>query len=427
MSGTLIYLSNCAISADGRQNPFMMQELPWLMSHFDRVMMVSYYGVRTMMPGDERGERPFTAVRPGLAGLRALLKTPFTADVWRELKHMRRDGALTPGNVLRLLAFAQRGLKMHYWTERLMHGAVETHTTLYSCWMSFDGYAAALSKRKHPRVRCVVRGHAYDVDTERFAKNPYMMKRLYLISRTARAQFMSYMRGHVDERKVHVLAMGSAGMPVDRLREPPLYTQGVLRVVSCAMFNPIKQVDVLVRALSRWQGGPLCWTHVGAGAEEAKVRTLASELLDPKENVICELLGELDGAHVQRLYDMRPFDVFINTSKKEGVPVSIMEAMRHGIPVIAPRVGGIPELVTPDVGFLYAPEKGEKGVLEALNRFAALPREEAEAIIDRLPSMPVQSLRERNFTQLAAHYQQLRWDEGYCSASLLPKLFPRQA
>ena len=106
MPGTLIYLSNCAISADGRQNPFMMQELPWLMAHFDRVMMVSYYGVRTLMPGDERGERPFTAVRPGLAGLRALLKTPFTADVWRELKHMRRDGVLTPGNALRLLAFA---------------------------------------------------------------------------------------------------------------------------------------------------------------------------------------------------------------------------------------------------------------------------------------------------------------------------------
>ena len=55
-----------------------------------------------------------------MAGLRALLKTPFTADVWRELAHMRRDGALTPGNALRrLLAFAQRGLKMHYWTERL--------------------------------------------------------------------------------------------------------------------------------------------------------------------------------------------------------------------------------------------------------------------------------------------------------------------
>ena len=109
---------------------------------------------------------------------------------------------------------------------------------------------------------------------------------------------------------------------------------------------------------------------------------------------------------MQRIYDTRPFDVFINTSKKEGVPVSIMEAMRHGIPVIAPRVGGIPELVTPDAGFLYAPERGEEGVLEALNHFAALPREEAEAM------------------RRAA---KRRWDEGYCSASLLPKLFPGQA
>ena len=64
------------------------------------------------------------------------------------------------------------------------------------------------------------------------------------------------------------------------------------------------------------------------------------------------------------------------------------------------------ELVTPDVGFLYAPERGEEGVLEALNHFAALPREEAEAM------------------RRAA---KRRWDEGYCSASLLPKLFPGQS
>ena len=39
---------------------------------------------------------------------------------------------------------------------------------------------------------------------------------------------------HLDVYK----RQGSSGVPVDRLREPPLYTQGVLRVVSCAMFNP---------------------------------------------------------------------------------------------------------------------------------------------------------------------------------------------
>lgn len=36
-----------------------------------------------------------------------------------------------------------------------------------------------------------------------------------------------------------------------------------------------------------------------------------------------------------------------------------------------------------------------------------ISREEAESIIDSLPDMPVRTLHERNFTQLAAHYQQL--------------------
>ena len=36
-----------------------------------------------------------------------------------------------------------------------------------------------------------------------------------------------------------------------------------------------------------------------------------------------------------------------------------------------------------------------------------ISREEAEALIDAMPAMPAQDFRERNFTQLAAHYQQL--------------------
>ena len=37
--------------------------------------------------------------------------------------------------------------------------------------------------------------------------------------------------------------------------------------------------------------------------------------------------------------------MFLNTSKSEGIPVSIMEAMSYGIPIIAPNVGGISEAV----------------------------------------------------------------------------------
>lgn len=405
---TLVYLSHCAIHDDGTPDPFMMQEMPWLHAHFDRVIMVGRSGVRTMT-GEEK--ESFSTLRPLMGRLLSWLWAPFQAELWKELAHMRREGKLSARGALKLLAFTRRGLEMHLWTERMLREVEDSGLTLYACWMSCDGYAAALSRRRHPKARFVVRGHAFDIDTERNEYNPYLMKRfiagqadgIYLISRTARAQYMAYMKGLVEESKVHVLAMGSAGQPVETHREAPLYTQGVLRVVSCAQVIPIKQVPLLVEALELWDGGPLCWTHIGGGEGEEELRRLADEKLGAKENVICELLGAMDAPKIQQMYETRAFDVFVNTSRKEGVPVSIMEAMRHGTPVIAPAVGGIPELVTPDVGWLYAPEEGARGVLKALEKLASLSREQAEAMR--------QATRER-------------WNKHYCSGALLPELFP---
>lgn len=408
---TLVYLSNCAVDPSGVPGPFMLQELPWLCAHFSRVVMVGNWGVRTIT-GEEQS--PYAVLKPLSGRLRAWLAAPFRRELWQELRRMRREGCLTSRNALRLLAFTQRGLKMHYWAERMLRASNDATTTFYSFWMSYDAYAGALCKRRHPRASFVARGHAFDIDTERNPLNPYLMKQfiaaeadgLYLISRTAKEQYMAYMQGRVPPEKVNVLAMGSAGQPADGCREAPRFAQGVLRVVSCAQIIPIKQVEVLVQALAQWNGMPLCWTHIGGGEGEQELRRLAAFKLDSKENVICEILGAQDSGKIQQIYETRAFDVFVNTSRKEGVPISIMEAMRYGTPVIAPDVGGIPELVTPEVGWLFAPVEGAQGVLKALEALAAQTAEESQRM------------------RTAA---QQRWNSGYCSEALLPKLFPDKA
>ena len=411
MPGTLIYINNSAVDGAGKPDPFFLQELPWLKQRFDRIVVVSQDGVRTLT-GDE--EKRYPLIKPLDGVLLSFLKLPFTRELWRELRHLHRDGKFSIRNLVKVAAFAQRGLKMHFWAERMMRAVSEHSTTLYAMWMSFDGYAAALSKKKHPGMHCVVRGHAYDIDTERIPLNPYFMKKviadradgLYFISETAKEQYLSYMQGKVKEEKLHVLAMGSGGEPVETFREAPLYTQGVFRVVSCAQVLPIKQVEMMVEALSQWKGVPLCWTHIGGGEGLEELRQLADHKLGPKENVICELLGQMKAARIQKIYEERAFDVIVNTSRKEGVPISIMEAMRHGTPVIAPAVGGIPELVTPEVGWLYQPEEGAQGVLNALEKLAAFSQEEAEAMR----------------AQVRAY-----WNEHCCSSALLPQLFPEAA
>jgi glycosyltransferase involved in cell wall biosynthesis len=78
-----------------------------------------------------------------------------------------------------------------------------------------------------------------------------------------------------------------------------------------------------------------------------------------------DILGECEDAR-ERLCD---FDVFTLFSRSEGLPISIIEAMIAGKPIVASKVGGIPELVKDnDNGMLVK----ERNVLEAAQHIETL-------------------------------------------------------
>ncbi len=68
----------------------------------------------------------------------------------------------------------------------------------------------------------------------------------------------------------------------------------------------------------------------------------------------CYLVGVYSSLK-ERSQFMRGIDVFVLPSQTEGTPNAIIEAMANGKPIIATNVGGIPDVVTPDVGILVAP------------------------------------------------------------------------
>jgi colanic acid/amylovoran biosynthesis glycosyltransferase len=55
---------------------------------------------------------------------------------------------------------------------------------------------------------------------------------------------------------------------------------------------------------------------------------------------------------------------------QEGIPVTLMEAMATGMPVVATRHSGIPELVEDGVSGFLAPERDARGLADALERLA---------------------------------------------------------
>jgi glycosyltransferase involved in cell wall biosynthesis len=82
------------------------------------------------------------------------------------------------------------------------------------------------------------------------------------------------------------------------------------------------------------------------------------------------LLGSRDD--VPRLLAIA--DIYVNSSTSEGMPVSVLEAMAAGLPVIATAVGDTPYVVQPGTGLLISPGEPDQ-IAEAIKRLLASPAE----------------------------------------------------
>jgi len=79
----------------------------------------------------------------------------------------------------------------------------------------------------------------------------------------------------------------------------------------------------------------------------------------------------LPGARTDINALLQTFSIFTLPSLAEGTPVSMLEAMSCGLPVVASRVGGIPEVVDDGVQGLLVPAGDVNALAQALARYAA--------------------------------------------------------
>jgi glycosyltransferase involved in cell wall biosynthesis len=61
-------------------------------------------------------------------------------------------------------------------------------------------------------------------------------------------------------------------------------------------------------------------------------------------------------------------DLFVLASHHEGLPVTVMEALTLGVPVVAPAVGGLPEVITTDENGILAEPGSSAALADAIER-----------------------------------------------------------
>ena len=149
----------------------------------------------------------------------------------------------------------------------------------------------------------------------------------------------------VNEKQIRICRLGV----FDNGINPERSTDGtVFHLVSCSYMVPVKRISLIIEALKSIDF-QLKWTHIGTGNLHSQLKNSAAEL---PTNIQVEFTGAFSNKEVLKFYQQNHVDLFINVSASEGVPVSIMEALSFGIPVIATNVGGTSEIVDNQVGEL---------------------------------------------------------------------------
>jgi len=327
-----------------KEEPFLRTEFPFLESEFEHIFI-------------HRNELD-TAMDEGHSMLpKTIIKVPI-----RNL--LRQNWKILLSAVL--TEFIQSSKRLHYivhykkyfniwigWLkeakdwEEILKQFSSNDTIIYTYWYEKQANALSVLKAqgKLP-FRWVSRAHGWDLDKNQRTDGlipfrHWMLKHapnnLVSISNFGSAIFKENYGVIANVARLGTTDLGLGPVPSDNNK---------LTIISNSSIIPLKRVDLIIEILAKSKT-QITWIHYGDGP---MANTLAWRSL-PKNVTLIRKGNTHHTALLQELITT-PVDIMLHVSELEGIPVSIMECMSMGIPVMACDTGGVKEIVDNENGWL---------------------------------------------------------------------------
>lgn len=258
----------------------------------------------------------------------------------------------------------------------------------YSYWLTEYTLGNIYLKKRFSDSYAVSRAHGWDVYFER-NRESYLPFRKYFIQNLDALFFISeHGKEYLAEKFLHnnpinlyTSRLGTHKIEAFSINLP--YDSDTISILTLSFIVPVKRLDLAVAAIENVleHGIKVRWTHIGGGSDilEHSFKESVSILGKKFKNLSFDFKGLQSKEAIKHILESSYFDILLNTSDYEGLPVSMMEAMSAGIPCIGRNVGGIREIINDGQnGFLCPATASSRDIAEAILRYVRLSHEEKQ-------------------------------------------------
>ena len=248
----------------------------------------------------------------------------------------------------------------------ILDNGIAEDAILYSFWAGSGAYIISCLKRFGIKNMALTRLHAFDIyeDGDNHGHIPwrsFVLKQLnHLITISEHGRRYLNEKYSYTRDKTRTITLGIP-LVEQSLNKAP---QNGLNIVSCSWVGTRKNLTRVFDALQHMPN--TTWTHLGDGEDFEALKKHTSRPATLQFN----LPGKFTSQGIQSYYREQNITCFISLSTNEGLPVSMMEAMAFGIPVVSTDVGGCAEIVTPETGVLLPKNYTNEDVVNAVKTCA---------------------------------------------------------